>query len=603
MDRGHWTQLSTRGSYLFNFNDCTEQTVDQWIGLAQGLGFTQLDFHGGQSFRFGDCFPNPAMYPDGRDSLKRVIDRLHDAGIAAGLHTYAFFIDKQCAWVTPKPDSRLGSDATFTLSAPLGVDDAVVSVQESTDRMSTLTGFFVRNSITLRVDDELIDFTGVAHNAFTGCVRGAHGTIPTAHASGATAYHLTECFHLFAPNGDSTLLEEVAAATAETFNYCGFDMMYLDALDGEDVLGGPENGWYYGSKFVFEVWKRLERPALQEMSTFHHHLWFVRSRFGAWDHPNRAFKDFVDIHCASNAQNHRMLLPAHLGWWAITAWQDTQTERTFPDDLEYLCAKATGTETGFSLMGITPATFAHNPGVRRLAEIVRRWENLRHADAFSPEVKAQLRTPGAEFTLLDDNRVCPVRVDRRKVEGVEAQLRVTNPFAAQQPRLRIEALFSAEPYDSPDAISITDFADPCLFNEWKVAHGVTVELSPSTLQYDAGCFTARNDGAPSNAAWAMVRRTFTPLLNFEHRQALGVWVYGDGQGQVLNLQLRSPLAVSSALGEHYIIIDFTGWRYFTLIEPEGECYRDYQLAICASGDSLGIAGGGGNVCCAALAQR
>jgi hypothetical protein len=90
----------------------------------------------------------------------------------------------------------------------------------------------------------------------------------------------------------------------------------------------------------------------------------------------------------------------------------------------------------------------------------------------------------------------------------------------------------------------------------------------SDLRPRAGRFTARNDGARPNAAWAKMRRYFTPPLNLHSRQGLGVWVHGDGQGEVLNVQLRSPLHVSNALGEHYIIIDFTGWRYFELVEPE-----------------------------------
>src|SRR5208282_2247837 len=85
-----------RGSYLFNFGNLSEDTVDDWIKLAQKLGLNQIDFHGGKSFRFGDCRPNPETYPHGRASLKAVIDRLHAAGIAAGLHTYAFFMDKSC---------------------------------------------------------------------------------------------------------------------------------------------------------------------------------------------------------------------------------------------------------------------------------------------------------------------------------------------------------------------------------------------------------------------------------------------------------------------------------------------------------------------------
>jgi len=564
-----------RGSYLFNFTDCTEKTVDEWIALVKSIGFTQLDFHGGQSFRFGDCEPNPKLYPEGRKSLKRIIDRLHDAGIAAGLHTYAFFIDKACPWVTPVPDPRLGSDAVFTLAAPLDEKATEMRMLESTDGMSTITGFFVRNSVTFRIDEELITYSGIAPGAFTGCVRGAHGTQPAAHAPGTKAYHLKECFGLFAPDGDNSLLEDVAAATARTFNECGFDMMYLDALDGEDILGGTDWGWHYGSKFVFEIWKRLKKPALQEMSTFHHHLWYVRSRFGAWDHPNRAHKQYIDIHAACNARDAKMFLPAHLGWWASTPFTDQQNERTFPDVHEYLCAKAAGTDTGFALMGITPASL-DSPELHRAADILRRWENLRHSGTLSPEVKARLRAPGEEFTLREDGEICPVRYIKHKVEGRDASWNVENPFSPQPLQVRIEALFMAEPDDSVEAVTVADFSDASLFTERRTANGVTVELCTSDLRPGAGRFTARNDGTRPNAAWAKMRRYFTPPLDLHSRQGLGVWVCGDGQGEVLNVQLRSPLHVSNALGEHYIVINFTGWRYFELIEPEGDRYKEYR---------------------------
>ena len=133
----------SRGSYLFNFSDLTEETVDDWIACAKGTGLNQIDFHGGNSFRFGDCMPNPEMYPNGIESLKAVVGRLHDAGIAAGLHTYAFFIDKRCPWVTPVPDPRLAKDRYLTLAKPLDASSDTVYVEESTEDMSAVTGFFV----------------------------------------------------------------------------------------------------------------------------------------------------------------------------------------------------------------------------------------------------------------------------------------------------------------------------------------------------------------------------------------------------------------------------------------------------------------------------
>jgi hypothetical protein len=396
-----------RGSYLFNFGNLSEETVDDWIKLAQTLGLNQIDFHGGKSFRFGDCRPNPETYPRGRASMKAVVDRLHAAGIGAGLHTYAFFMDKSCRWVTPTPDPRLGKDATFTLAVPLMAEASTVSVLEPTQAMSTVTGFFVRNSVIIQIEDELIQYAGASKAppyAFTDCRRGALGTRAAAHARGAKVHHLKECFGLFVPDGDSTLFAEVAARAAENFNECGFDMMYLDALDGEDILGGTENGWHYGSKFVFEIWKHLERPALMEMSSFHHHLWCVRSRMGAWDHPRRSHKKFIDLHCQTNDDLPRIFLPGELGWWSVLTWDGPQVEPTFADDIEYLCGKCLATNSGLALMGVDTESISKKPALARLATILKRYETLRHANYFPESVKARLRAPGEEFTLVESGK-------------------------------------------------------------------------------------------------------------------------------------------------------------------------------------------------------
>lgn len=580
-----------QGSYLFNFSDLSEEKADDWIKLARSLGMNQIDFHGGGSFRFGDCEPNPKTYPQGRASLKAVVDKLHAAGLKAGLHTYAFFIDKKCPWVTPVPDKRLAKDATFTLAEALdaSTDLARVAVTEPTTNMSAITGFFVRNSATLHVDDELIVYSGASQTApyaFTNCQRGAWGTRVAEHGKGAKVHHLKECFGLFVPDGDTDMLAEVAAATARTFNECGFDMMYLDALDGEDILGGGENGWHYGSKFVFELWKRLERPALMEMSTFHHHLWYVRSRMGAWDHPTRSHKRFIDIHNAANADGYRMFLPMHLGWWAVKTWTGPQGEPTFADDMEYLCGKAIGNNVGFSLMGVDPAKFAKNPALQRLGGITRQYEELRHAKYFSEAVKARLRVPGDEFTLDQSPegkwQLRPAHYTKHKFESRDdrtATWTVANTFATQPLRMRLEVLMSAAAYDATNAITVTEFEDEKEFPDRTQANGVAAKLAASTklvkVGAASGLVTATNSRPERTATWASFGQTFTPPLNLGGERALGVWVYGDGQGEVLNFQLRCPAHVVAGTGEHFVVVDFTGWRYFELIEPAGERHANY----------------------------
>ena len=54
-----------------------------------------------------------------------------------------------------------------------------------------------------------------------------------------------------------------------------------------------------------------------------------------------------------------------------------------------------------------------------------------------------------------------------------------------------------------------------------------------------------------------------------------MWVWSDSGRGIVNLQLRSPEHVSTGIADHYVDLDFKGWRYFELIEPEGERSDDY----------------------------
>jgi hypothetical protein len=397
---------------------------------------------------------------------------------------------------------------------------------------------------------------------------------------GTPAHHLKECFGLFVPDPETTLLAEVAGKIAELYNEGGFDCIYLDALDGEDVLGGWQNSWHYGSQFVFEIWKRLERPAVMEYSTFHHHLWYLRSRMGAWDHPTRSHKAFIDRHIATNAANDRMFLPSNLGWWAFLSWQGIQVEPTYSDDIEYLCVKAIATDSGLSMTTFDPASPAH----QRLAEITRRYEAVRHAGALSPAVKAILREPGRDFALVEGSdaapRFRPMRYHKHKAVSPESSAwTVTNEFGAQPVAIRIEALASCSAYEGEGSVPVIDLAAPETLPDRAAAPGVTLDAQPSTEQVKVGERSARLTATSTLgqrfASWAKIGAVFEPNLDLSRNQALGVWLHGDGQGEVLNFQLRSPEYLSGAIEDHYVIVDFTGWRYFELVEPEGERHAQF----------------------------
>jgi hypothetical protein len=573
-----------QGSYLIAMDEyVTPENAGKWIAAARAAGATQIDFHGGKAFRWGDFEVNKSIYPQGRESLKAAVDAVHAAGMAAGLHTYAFFIDKESPWVTPVPDPRLATDAAFTLDGDIAADADTLVVEESTAGVSAVTGFQVRNSATLRLDDELITYTFVDQQppfAFRGCVRGACGTKAAPHAKGTQAKHFKECFGLFVPQGDSTLFTEVARHTADLYNACGFDMLYLDALDGSDILEGPRYAWHYEALFVDELLRRVEKPPVMEMSTFSHHLWRARSRMQAWDCAQRWVKAFVDCHVADNRQWKAAFLPTHLGWWGNFDWSGIQPERTYPDDLEYVCAKALATDSSLSyLVGFSPEKLALG-GTQRLAVIAQRYERLRSAGSVPQTIKDRLATPGQDFSLemKEDGtpQFRPAAYLEHSVTAGTGDFTVDNPYAAQPLRLRIEALMVPAPYDAPDSAVLADTADPGAFGAVETQQGVTAAFTRENPEAVA-TLSAQNTNVERYRAWASARKDFTEPANLQN-SGLGLWVVGDGQGEVLNVQVRSPYPLGGGFADHYIPVDFTGRRYFELVEPESEAMGRYEWA-------------------------
>ncbi len=625
---GAWARTGKEGygSYLMNFGTLTEETVDEWIETCKRLGFTQVDNHGGGDFfEFGTFELNKQKWPDGWESFKRINRQLHDAGISSLFHTYAFFIDKSSVYVSPVPSKDLGYAGTFTLAQPLDETATEVVVKESTADISTVTGFHTENSVTLRVGDELMTFSGVTREppyTFTGLGRGANGTKPSAHDANETAFHLSERFGRFVPGPDTELFKEMAHRHAEIVNDCGFDGIYLDAIDGSAVLGGEENFWYYGTKFIFEIAKHLKRPVGMEMSSMAHHWWHYRSRYQAWDRPVRGYKRFLDIHLASiknpsyflpeqiksnewehglwrghtplidkyaSAESSQTMLPLHLGWWGNQTWSPPQVEPTFFDDIEYLGCKMIGNNAGFSqLGGVDKETLQGIPLFKRSAELLKQYEELRRANYFNDSVRALLRQAGKEYTLFRNEagnwNFKPAVYKKQKVSGLNhpsASWVVNNPFDSQPVKLRIEPLLAVKSYDDPSAVFLADFSPSDQFNQEASADGVSgvIKSSPEKTPNGepSGQFSATNAGAiPREGAYVNMEKTFAPGLNLANNQALGVWVKGDGSGQLLNLSLRSPIHIShGAHGDHFIKVDFTGWKYFELVEIESSESSNY----------------------------
>ncbi|MEN6453567.1 MAG: hypothetical protein ABFD10_04845, partial [Prolixibacteraceae bacterium] len=547
------------------------------------------------------------------DHFKRINERLHKAGISSILQTYAFFIQKKSKYARPVPSADLGYYNSFTIAEPVSIEDKEIVVKEPADNIFKMPEFLTGSSTTLRIGEELVRFSGVTNTPpykFTGCTRGVNKTKVTSHAPKDTVYHLKEEIGMFVPGAETPLFEEIARRTAEIVNECNFDGIYFDALDG-DILDGAENTWYYTTKFIFNVAKYLKRPVSMEMCAMTHHLWHYRSRWQAWDRPFRGYKRFIDLHAAqikthtyqhgeytgntsevekwAKAGNGPLLLPLHLGWWGNQTWDPPQIEPTFPDDVEYLCCKMIGNNAGLSMLGgADKKTMEETPLFGRLFPLIKQYEELRHQNYFSDTIRSILRQPGKEYTLFQEKKgkwnFKPIVYDKHKVASLNDSTScwtVQNIFASQPVRLRIELLMSAKSYDDPENIVLAGFSGQEEFVNKKMANGVSGEISNSmekSMEGKAvGIFSAYSSGvSPREGSWVCIKKKFEPLLNLEKNQALGVWINGDGNGELLNLRLESPEHISyGARGDHFIKINFTGWKYFELVEIESSEFSNY----------------------------
>jgi hypothetical protein len=322
-----------------------------------------------------------------------------------------------------------------------------------------------------------------------------------------------------------------------------------------------------------------------EMSSFDHHLWFARSRVGAWDAPSKGYKRFIDQHFLDNKSLQHAFLPANLGWWCVFDWSPKDRFRTFPDDLEYLMCKAIAGDYSLSwLLGFEPETFATSYNARRLGALIKQYEELRLANYFPPSVREKLAAPGSDFTLERTAKgqwhFRPARYDIHKVlgmDGISNSWKVENKFRKQPLKVRIEALLSLSPYEGGGE-ELAAFDSPNAFSLAQTSEGVTASLqsvsTPVKSGTASGCFSAKSDKANVFCAWAMAGKNFSKPVNLTEK-GFGVWIYGDGKGEVLNFQWRAPEHISGGLSEHYALIDFTGWRHFEFVEPESDRLMDY----------------------------
>ena len=565
-------------SYLMS-HGVGEKNVDRVIELAKG-GFGCVEIYPWHSMPSYGI--NPGLFPNGLAGLKQCADKIHAAGLELGLHAMQGMVGwggMHDPYVRPKADPRLLQDRHATLSAAIDAEATELAVEESTADWP--------ESGDLYLDGEIVRYARRTENGFAECRRGLHGTEVAAHAEGTRVGHLVNCFKMwghciYAPDVDSTMIDEICDNMARVFNETGADMAYFDG--GEEVAVQPPH-WHNQGKIALGVMRRLNKPVVLEGNALYTHLsWHVITRGSpSFDPIYWGRREYTLRSKGQNPANWaKNLLTGDVGWFAPHV-HSLSTDAVTPDEVMLLCLKAVG--------GKAPISFhldANHPDANKrmpeMLQTIRTCDELKRREYFSEEVCAELARPMAEHVLepAPDGEwvVRPLQFGPPRTLNAErpeqSEWSRANPFAAQVPWLRLRARARLAPYGAEDNVVLADFAGDVPFKPDGSASPTLVQhverSSEKTPDGSAAfCYRATNQG-DSPSGWGRISLPFDLPLDLSKHRRIGIWVHADAPGGILNVQLANTYGYR----DHYIPLDFQGWSYRELDPPEDTRFYDYR---------------------------
>ena len=578
---GQWARdsLEVRKSYLFMV-DAAESTIDRTIEYAKLGGFGTIIFLKDNWLSTHGHFEiNRKNFPDGLSSLKRTVDKVHAAGLGAGVHVFGPSISPNDAYVTPKPDDRLAAIPCPPLAEPIDAKATVLTLSGPADlpprkpRSEAFPGYH------LRIGDEIVRYKDVEPGPlfrFTGCQRGALGTKAAEHPAGTAVSGLLTMWSYFLVDPDSTLADEMTRKFGEVFNACNFDMAYFDASDGYSDAYGDR--WYYLNKMHLGFYQQLKKDVLYQTSngTGTDISWHLVPRSASAD-GHGDLKGYLDERWPGILGMEDNWTRPDVGWYYI--FTDVR-----PDQIEYVCSKVLGIDGSISVETSQSALEKHVYG-RRMIDSIGRYEQCRLARYFPEKVRSPLLEPGKDFRLSGKTGAWKlfhaVYEAPRVVESLDGRQNVwtirndqSEPCTVAVEITRGSRVIPTSDYEQPKAIPLESFDDAQPYSSAtatpqtpKGSEGVQQSFTMSSDQPRVGTHSAvwkvHNPG--NHGGWTSVERKFAEPQDLSTCKALALWVHGDGRGEQLRVQLRDTKGKDS---EWPVNIGFLGWRLCTFL-PSG----------------------------------
>lgn len=389
---------ANRGSYLMG--GVGAKDVDRLVDYAKRGGFGSILMVIGSWANYGSKYRVPERnWPGGLPELKAAVDKIHAAGLLAGAHMFASKIPKRSDYTSPIPDRRIYKDHFAALAQDLAADaDRIVTTEPPTG-WPRLPG-----TRDIHLGNELLTYTELSLEppyGFVGCRRGAYGTKPAAHKSGATMGRTVtdESRGIFIIDQKTDFIDEVAANIARTYDGAGFDWMYFDGA--EDV---PPPRWYTTTMAQLKTIQRVKRkPLIVQNAASGPFCWHFVTRRGQRDYfwISMSSKDEVDDAITRSVPRVRSsLMAAEIGWFP---WRNPTREdpRTQIDEFEYLYTKALAADVAVSVQATADRIEAH-PQRDAILHIIGKLEELRHGKYFPDSVKQRVLMPHTDFMLVTD---------------------------------------------------------------------------------------------------------------------------------------------------------------------------------------------------------
>lgn len=580
---GPWALESedTRGSYLFA--DLAAKDTDKWIDFAKRGGFQYIHLHGWWKC-LGHYEINDRLFPGGLEEMRQTVEKIHAAGLKASCHTLTACINPKDSWVSPVPSDDLISIATYTLAKPFAAGDTTLFINEKPKPGHELVWSYSCNGNAIKIGKEIIQYSEISHEppyAFKKCTRGAFGTKISDHPAGEKANYLQQRYIAFYPEPDSKLADQLADAIANVYNTLKLDGIYFDGSEGMKSRYGIDT-------MRWKIFQKLNIPAITEASCWGHNSWWLHTRLGAWDHPAWAMRKNHDAHVTQSLRFRKGdLLQPQLGWWAPRG-PEPKVRGQFTDELEYFAAKNLSIDGPMSIQGVHVSKNPWNARIDEMMTVLGWHERARLARYFTQEDLDIMQKPQSDFILRMNSqgkwRIIPMNLSKRRVFGThnEPALWTTKSTHGEQPlKARIEALYSAQD-NNKNPFVCADFSDSSSIALANSASNVKMEntivtedtkLSDKNLQINA---TNNND--TSRGAWVQISTVFPhPYLDMKDAGAFAIWVKGDGSGALMNIQFQTPYVYHGAVSDHYIELDFKGWKRFVLLfrERDAERMTDY----------------------------